>query len=48
MEVLTSVREPFNKNTLWIYPTGEDIEVKIYDKGWRIILSTKDLTQSKQ
>ena len=48
MEVLTSVREPFNKNTLWIYPTGEDIEVKIYDKGWRIIFSTKDLAQSKQ
>ena len=41
-DVLIHVREPYNKNTLWIQPTDEDIQVKIYDKGWKTILSTKD------
>lgn len=43
MEVLTSVREPFNKNTLWIHPHDDLIEVKIYNKGWKILLTTKDV-----
>jgi hypothetical protein len=43
MEVLKSVKEPFNKNTLWIYPIDGDFEFKIFDKGWRIIGTTKDL-----
>lgn len=43
MEVLTSVREPFNKNTLWIHPHDDLIEVKIYNKGWKILFTTKDV-----
>ena len=43
MEILKSVKEPFNKNTLWIYPIDGNFEFKIFDKGWRIIGTTKDL-----
>lgn len=43
MDVLNSVKEPFNKNTFWIYPNEEDIEVKLFDKGWKTIFTTKDL-----
>lgn len=43
MEVLTSVREPFNKNTLWIHPHDDLIEVKIYNKGWKVLFTTKDV-----
>jgi hypothetical protein len=43
MEVLTSVKEPFNKNTLWIHPIDENLEIKIYDKGWKVLFTTKDL-----
>ena len=48
MEVLTSVKEPFNKNTFWIYPNNGDIEIKLYDKGWKILFTTKDLGLSDQ
>lgn len=41
-EVLIHVREPFNKNTLWIHPHDNIIEVKVFDKGWKIIASTED------
>lgn len=41
-DVLIHVREPYSKNTVWIQPTGEDIEIKLFDKGWRTIFSTKD------
>jgi len=43
MEVLTSVKEPFNKNTFCIYPNNGDIEIKLYDKGWKVLFTTKDL-----
>lgn len=51
MEVLTSVKEPFDKNTIWIHPVDGEFEVKINDKGWKVLFTTKDLglsTQSKQ
>lgn len=42
-EVLISLREPYNKNTLWIHPNNEEFEIKIYNKGWKVLMSTKDL-----
>lgn len=41
-EVLISPREPYNKKTVWIYPTKDNIEVKIFDKGWKVLSQTKD------
>ena len=41
-EVLISPREPYNKNTVWIHPKSDNIEIKIYDKGWKIVSQTKD------
>ena len=41
-EVLIHVREPFNKNTLWIHPHDGIIEVKVFDKKWIVIASTED------
>ena len=41
-EVLISPREPYNKNTVWIHPESDNIEIKIYDKGWKIVSQTKD------
>lgn len=43
MDVLNSVKEPYNKNTFWIHPDEEDIEVKLFDNGWKTIFTTKDL-----
>lgn len=44
MDVLMSVREPYNKNTLWIYPFDkEDVELRVFRKGWKTILTTKDI-----
>lgn len=42
-DVLINIREPFNKNTLWIYP-GKDgvIEIRVFNKGWKTIATTKD------
>lgn len=53
MEVLTSIREPYSKNTLWIYPNPIDnnIEIKIFNKGWKVLFTTKDVgltNESKQ
>jgi hypothetical protein len=36
-EVLISPREPYNKKTVWIHPTNDNIEVKIFDKGWKLL-----------
>lgn len=42
-DVLIHVREPFNKNTLWIQPKDDEIKVQIYDTNkWKTIFSTKD------
>lgn len=41
-EVLISPREPYNKKTVWIHPTQDNIEVKIFDKGWKVLSQTKD------
>lgn len=41
-EVLISPREPYNKKTVWIHPKSDNIEIKIYDKGWKIVSQTKD------
>ena len=46
-EVLISVREPFNKNTLWLHTHDGIIELKIFDKGWKSIYSTQDNGLSK-
>lgn len=48
MEVLNSIKEPFNKNTVWIYPGNEDIEVRIFNKGWKTVVNTKDLGLSEE
>lgn len=47
-EVLISLREPYNKNTIWIYPGEDNIEIKIFNKGWKVIAQTKDLGLSKK
>ena len=47
MEVLNSVREPYNKNTLWIHPLIDGFEIKVFEKGWETLLSTKDFGLSE-
>ena len=47
-DVLISLREPYNKKTIWIHPKSDNIEVKIYDKGWKIISQTKDTGLSEK
>lgn len=47
-EVLISLREPYNKKTVWICPNEDNIQVKIFDKGWKIILQTKDTGLSEK
>lgn len=42
-EVLKSVKEPYNKNTLWIQPFKDHTEIKVYNEGWKLLFSTKDL-----
>lgn len=46
-DVLISVREPFNKNTFWIFPHDGIIEAKVFEKGWKVIFSTEDKGLSK-
>ena len=41
-DVLISLREPYDKKTIWIHPKSDNIEVKIFDNGWKIICQTKD------
>lgn len=41
-EVLISPREPYSKKTIWIHPKKDNIELKIFDKGWKILAQTKD------
>lgn len=47
-DVLISPREPYNKNTLWICPKDEIIEIKVYDKGWKLLSSTEDKGLSEE
>ena len=42
-DVLISLREPYDKKTVWIHPKPDNIEVKIFDNGWKIICQTKDI-----
>lgn len=42
-DVLISLREPYNKKTIWIHPKPDNIEIKIFDNGWKIISQTKDI-----
>ena len=42
-DVLISLREPYDKKTIWIHPKSDNIEVKIFDNGWKIICQTKDI-----
>lgn len=42
-EVLIHVREPFNKNTVWIQPINGELRVNLYISGkWVPIYTTKD------
>ena len=47
-DVLISPREPYNKNTIWIHPKEDNIEIKIFDSGWKIISQTKDIGLSNK
>lgn len=42
-EVLISIKEPYDKNTLWIHPFKGYTEIKVYNEGWKLLFSTKDL-----
>lgn len=42
-DVLISLKEPYDKKTVWIHPKSDNIEVKIFDNGWKIICQTKDV-----
>ena len=46
-EVLISIREPYDKNTLWIHPFKGYTEIKVYNEGWKLLFSTKDLGLSE-
>ena len=46
-EVLISIKEPYDKNTLWIHPFKGYTEIKIYNEGWKLLFSTRDLGLSK-
>lgn len=47
-DVLVNLREPYDKNTVWIQPKNGIIRVKLYDKGkWNTIYSTEDTGLSK-
>lgn len=46
-EVLISIKEPYDKNTLWIHPFKGYTEIKVYNEGWKLLFSTKDLGLSK-
>lgn len=41
-EVLISLREPFNKRSIWIHPHKDYIEVKVFNKEWEVLSTTKD------
>lgn len=41
-EVFVGIREPFSKNSVWIY-TGDVIEIRIFQNGWKTIYTTKEL-----
>lgn len=47
-DVLISLREPYNKNTVWIHPKSDNIEVKIFDGEWKILSQTKDIGLSNK
>ena len=42
-DVLISPRAPYDKKTLWIHPTQNNIEIKLYyNNNWKTISQTKD------
>lgn len=41
-EILYGVREPFNKNALWIYPTKNGVEMRVFNKGWKTLITSED------
>ena len=42
-DVLISPRAPYDKKTLWIHPTQDNIEIKLYyNNNWKTISQTKD------
>lgn len=41
-KLLIGPREPYNKNTLWIQREGNEFNIKLFDKKWKILSSTKD------
>lgn len=46
-DVLISAREPYSKNTLWVYINNNIIEVRVFQKGWKTIFTSKDLGLSE-
>lgn len=46
-EVVISLREPFNKNSLWIHPHDGIVEMKVFDRGWKSVASNEDKGLSK-
>ncbi len=47
-EVLISPREPYDKKTIWIHPTDDDIQIKVFHKGWKVVSRTKDIGLSNE
>ena len=48
-DVLISPRAPYDKKTLWIHPTQDNIEIKLYyNNDWKTILQTKDVGLSNK
>lgn len=46
--VLINIREPYDKNTLWIKPTKDgNFEIKVFQNGWKTISTSKDLGLSE-
>lgn len=41
-ETLVSTIEPKLKNVLWIYPLEDHYELRLYNKKWKTLFSTKD------
>ena len=42
-EILISPREPYDKKTVWIHPTEDNVEINIWYKNkWKTISQTKD------
>lgn len=46
--IIITTKEPSNKDLLWIHPYTDYIEVKLFNKGWKILFTSKDKGLSEQ